>query len=93
MAGVTKLNVVESPQRLMDLMNQQKTPLGFAKVQSLYLWKIGAVETVKHLAVLVGRTERTIHSWLEIYRQAGIESLLKEQPKTGREKKLEIEKV
>lgn len=93
MTGVAKLNVVESPQKLLELMNQQKTVLGFTKVQSLYLWKIGAVETVRHLAVLVGRTERTVHRWLEIYRQSGIEELLKEKPKTGRPKKLEIEQV
>ncbi|NET66435.1 MAG: helix-turn-helix domain-containing protein [Moorea sp. SIO1G6] len=93
MTGVANLNVIESPERLLKLMNQQKTALGFAKVQSLYLWKIGAVETVRHLAVLVGRTERTIHRWLEIYRQSGIEELLKEKPKTGRPKKLKIEQV
>ncbi|NEP11558.1 MAG: helix-turn-helix domain-containing protein [Symploca sp. SIO2C1] len=74
-------------------MNQQKTALGFAKVQSLYLWKIGAVETVRHLAVIVGRTERTIYRWLEIYRQQGIEELLKEKPKTGRPKKIAIEET
>lgn len=93
MTGVAKLNVVEEPQRLLELMNQQKTALGFAKVQSLYLWKIGAVETVRHLAVLVGRTERTIYRWLEIYRDSGIKELLKEKPKTGRPKKLTIEQV
>jgi len=93
MTGVAKLNIVESPQRLLELMNQQKTALGFAKVQSLYLWKIGAVETVRHLAVLVGRTERTIYRWLKIYRSSGIDELLKERPKTGRPKKLTIEEV
>ncbi|NEN99753.1 MAG: helix-turn-helix domain-containing protein [Moorea sp. SIO3I7] len=71
----------------------KKLPRGFAKVQSLYLWKIGAVETVRHLAVIVGRTERTIHRWLEISRHSGIEELLKEKPKTGRPKKLKIEQV
>ena len=45
MTGVAKLNVVESPKKLLELMNQQKTALGFTKVQSLYLGKIGAVET------------------------------------------------
>ncbi|NEQ10852.1 MAG: helix-turn-helix domain-containing protein [Moorea sp. SIO4E2] len=50
-------------------------------------------ETVRHLAVIVGRTERTIHRWLEIYRHSGLEELLKEKPKTGRPKKLKIEQV
>ncbi|AOY83304.1 helix-turn-helix domain-containing protein [Moorena producens JHB] len=74
-------------------MNQQKNALKFTKVQSLYFGKIGAVETVRHLAVIVGINEITIHRWLEIYPQSGIEELLKEKPKTGRPKKLKIEQV
>jgi len=93
MTRVANLNVIESHESLLKLMNQQKTALGFAKVQSLYLWKIGAVETVRNLAIIVGRTERTIHRWFEIYRQSGLEELLKEKPKTGRPKKLKIEQV
>ncbi len=45
-------------------MKQQKTGLGYAKVQSLYLLKINAVETIRHLAVIIGRGESTMHRWL-----------------------------
>ncbi|MFN9317196.1 MAG: IS630 family transposase, partial [Microcystis sp.] len=44
-------------------MKQQKSSLAYAKVQSLYFLKMGEVETVRHLAVLMGRGERTIHRW------------------------------
>ncbi|NER48793.1 MAG: hypothetical protein F6J92_19275 [Symploca sp. SIO1A3] len=93
MTEVVELNVVEKPQRLLELMHQQKTALGFAKVQSLYLWKIGAVATLRHLAVLVGRTETTITLWLEVYRDSGIEELLQEVPKTERPQQLTLEQV
>ncbi|HEY9705060.1 MAG TPA: IS630 family transposase [Allocoleopsis sp.] len=75
------------------MMKQQKTPLNFAKVQSLYLLKIKAVETVRYLAVIIGRSESTIHEWLYRYKTGGIEELLEEHPKTGRPKKLELETV
>ena len=74
-------------------MKQQKTALGYAKVQALYLIKIQAVETVRYLAVIIGRSEVTIHHWLKLYRTGGIEKLLEVPPKTGRPKKLDIETV
>ncbi|NER94268.1 MAG: helix-turn-helix domain-containing protein [Symploca sp. SIO1B1] len=53
---------------------------------SIYLLKIKQVETVRHLAVLMGKTERTIHRWLKLYREGGIEELLAERQSTGRSK-------
>jgi hypothetical protein len=72
MSGVPNINVAESVEELKSLLKQQVTSLNFAKVQSLYLLKIKEVETVRHLAVLIGRSERTIH-----YREGGIENLLR----------------
>jgi transposase len=74
-------------------MKQQKTGLGYAKIQSLYLLKISAVETVRHLAIIIGRGESTIHRWLHQYKIGGISLLLSEPRKTGRPKKLDIETV
>ncbi len=59
MPVVPKIDIVESV-----VMKQQKSSLAYAKVQSLYFLKMGEVETVRHLAVLMGRGERTIHRWL-----------------------------
>ncbi len=93
MSGVSKIEIIESLETLKSLMKRQKTGLGYAKVQALYLLKIHAVENINHLAVIIGRGESTIHRWLQFYRQGGLEKLLEEPPKTGRRKKLDVETV
>lgn len=65
----------------------------YAKVQSLYLLKIKAVETIKHLAVIIGRGESTVHRWLKAYKMGGLSLLLQEPPKTGRPKKIDIDTI
>lgn len=84
MSGVTKLEIEESISELKNQMKQQKSSLNFVKLQTLYLWKIKAAETVRHLALLTGRKERTVHRWLKLYREGGITKLLEEKPRTGR---------
>ena len=54
MSGVPKIDIIESAQELKELMKKQKSSLRLAKVHSLYLLKIGAAETVRYLAVLMG---------------------------------------
>jgi transposase len=93
MSGVSKVEIAESVETLKSLMRQQKTALNHAKVQSLYLLKINVAETVRYLAVIMGRSESTIHYWLQLYKTGGITKLLEEPPQTGRLKKLEIEIV
>ena len=46
MSGVPKIKIAESVTELKMLMKQQKTGLRYAKVQSLYLLKIKAVENI-----------------------------------------------
>jgi transposase len=93
MSGVPKIEVRESIEELKLLMKQQKTGLGYAKVQSIYLLKIRVVENINYLAVIIGRGESTIHRWLELYKRGGLSLLLEEPPKTGRPKKIDIETV
>ncbi len=71
MSGVSKIAIAESVEQLKSLMKQQKTGLEYAKGQTLYLLKINAVETINHLAVIIGRGESTIHRWLKTYREEG----------------------
>jgi transposase len=87
MSGVPKVEIAESVETLKSLMKQQKTALNYAKVQSLYLLKINVAETVRYLAVIMGRSESTIHYWLQLYKTGGIAKLLEEPPQTGRPKK------
>ncbi len=93
MSGVPKIKISESVEELKVLMKKQKTGLGYAKVQALYLLKIKAVDTIRHLAVIIGRGESTVHRWLQTYKTGGLSSLLEEPPKTGRPKILDIEEV
>lgn len=58
-----------------------------------YLLKINVAETVRYLAVIMGRSESTIYHWLQLYKTGGMPKLLEEPPQTGRPKKLEIETV
>ncbi|VEP13851.1 transposase [Hyella patelloides LEGE 07179] len=41
----------------------------------------------------MGRSESTIHYWLQLYKTGGMAKLLEEPPQTGRPKKLEIETI
>lgn len=93
MTGLPKIEIIESVENLKDLMKQQKTGLGYGKIQAIYLLKIKAVETVRHLAVIVGRGEATVHRWLHLERVGGLAALLKEKTSTGRPKKVTVEEV
>jgi transposase len=93
MSGIPKIEIAESVETLKSLMKQQKTALNHAKLQSLYLLKINVAETVRYLAVIMGRSESTIYDWLQLYKTGGMSKLLGEPPQTGRPKKLEIETV
>ena len=85
--------IAESAESLKALMKKQKVALNFAKVQALYLLKIRAAETIRYLAVMMGRSESTIYYWLQLYREGGLSLLLEEPPKTGRPKKVRIDTV
>lgn len=93
MSGIPKIEIIESVETLKSLMKKQKTGLAYAKVQALYLLKIKAVTTIRHLAVILGRGESTVHRWLHIYRTEGLKKLLEEPPKTGRGNKIGVEIV
>ena len=87
MSGVPNIEIVESVEELKSEMKKQKTALNFAKVQALYLLKIQVAETVRYLAIIMGRAESTIHSWLQLYRQGGLSKLLEEHPFVWKTKK------
>lgn len=93
MTGIPNIEITETAANLRELMKQQKSGLGFAKIQALYLLKIGVAETVRYIAVIVGREESTIHRWFHSYKEGGLEALLEEKPRTGRPKKIDVETV
>ena len=59
-----RCTIAESADNLRALMKKQKVALSYAKLQALYLIKIQAIETIRYLAVMMGRSESTIYYWL-----------------------------
>ncbi|MGB3511534.1 MAG: helix-turn-helix domain-containing protein [Microcoleaceae cyanobacterium] len=84
MAGVCKLEITETVAQLKALLNDQKTASGFQKIQTLYLFKIGQVTTVKELAVTLGVNRITVQRWLRQYRSQGLAGLLEVKQSGGR---------
>jgi transposase len=84
MSGVVKINISEAPATLKTLLGQQRTARGKERVQALYLLKTKQVETVQHLAVVLGRNRVTVQRWLQKYRTGGLDKLLEVSKSKGR---------
>jgi len=65
MCRVLKLEIKETQAGLQELLRQQKTGYGKERIQALYLLKTRQVETVQHLAVVLGRGRMTVQRWLK----------------------------
>ena len=85
MSRVVKIEITEEAETLKNLLIQQKDKRGFERVQVLYLLKIKQVETVGHLAVIIGRGRRTIQRWLSQYRSGGLSKMLEVNKSSGKE--------
>jgi len=84
MSGVVKIEIVETPEELKDLMRQEKDVLRHEKLQVLYWLKTQAVDSVLSAAVRLGKHRTTIQRWLSSYRSGGIEELLFQKPRSVR---------
>lgn len=84
MSGVVKINITESAETLKALLAQQRTATSKERVQALYLLKTRQVETVQHLASVLGRNRVTVQKWLSRYRKGGQELMLAVGKSTGR---------
>jgi transposase len=84
MAGVYKLEIQESETDLKQLLSQQKSASGKERIQLLYLLKTKQAPTVQGAASLLGRNRVTLQEWMSLYRNGGIENLLKRKPQSGR---------
>ena len=56
MSGVVRIEIVETPEKLKDLMRQEKDVLRHEKLQVLYWLKTQAVDSVLSAAVRRGET-------------------------------------
>ncbi|HAG85534.1 MAG TPA: hypothetical protein DCL61_31430 [Cyanobacteria bacterium UBA12227] len=80
-----KIEITEEAEALKKLLVQQKDKRRFERVQALYLLKIRQVETVEHLAVIMGCGRRTISRWLSQYRSGGLRKMLEVGKSPGKE--------
>ena len=67
MSGVVRIEIVETPEKLKDLMRQEKDVLRHEKLQVLYWLKTQAVDSVLSAAVRLGKHRTTIQRWLSSY--------------------------
>lgn len=83
-----KAEIIQSDRSLKRLMLREKNGQNKEKLQALFLLKTGECKYVSQVAKIVGRDRSTVHRWLDIYREQGLEALLAEKPKTGRKRKI-----
>ena len=88
MAGVYKLEIIESEEELKHLLRTQKTASGKERIQLLYLLKSKQATTVGSAASLLGRHRVTVQTWLKRYRQGGGATLLERQVAPGRKQSI-----
>ncbi len=91
MTGVVKINIAETASELKQLLKQQKEAFALVRIQALYLLKTQQVETVQHLAVVLGKSRVTVQRWLRQYRAGGIDRLLDVPPRPERPKIIPLE--
>ncbi|WP_445631390.1 helix-turn-helix domain-containing protein [Nostoc sp. DSM 114167] len=91
MCRVIKLEIKETQGELQELLRQQKTGYGKERIQALYLLKTRQVETVQHLAVVLGRGRMTVQRWLKLERVGGLSTLLELRKSPGRPKTISLE--
>jgi hypothetical protein len=60
MSGVVRIEIVETPEKIKDLMRQEKDVLRHEKLQVLYWLKTQAVDSV--LSAAVRRRETSYHN-------------------------------
>lgn len=84
MAGVYKLDIIETEADLKQRLRSQKTASDKERIQLLYLLKTGQATTIQSAASLLGRHRVTVQEWLRLYRRGGLEAMLAHTPRTGR---------
>ena len=88
MAGVYRLEIIESEEKLKEMLGKQKTASDKERVQVLYLLKSKQAATVQAAAQLIARNRSTVQEWLRGYRENGLAGILSHKPRIGRKPKI-----
>ena len=76
MSRVFKLEVLESPETLADLLKQEKNVRRRERLQFLYWYKTGQAKTRQALGKLLNRSQFAIGHWIDTDRRRGLTGLL-----------------
>ena len=76
MVCYVKIDIIESAEELKEILSRQTDIKLKQKVQALYWLKIGAVNTIENISILLGCHRTTVSRWFSTYRKLGIEGLL-----------------
>ncbi|MDJ0747211.1 MAG: helix-turn-helix domain-containing protein [Xenococcaceae cyanobacterium MO_167.B27] len=83
MSGRVKIEINESEETLKQLLKNASTPQEKERIQTIYWLKIKTVETVKQIAIMLGRNRVTVQKWLHKYRTGGMNLLLERKKNLG----------
>ena len=72
--------IKENEEELSRLQKSSGKVLVYQRLQMLRVLKSGKVATLVEAAPLVGVTERSLQNWWRLYKQQGLESLLRVEP-------------
>lgn len=83
MVGVTSIQVQESLKELTEKLRQAQTQTVKERLQVLYWLKQETPPSVITIAKAIGRHRSTVQTWLSMYRDGGLEAMLKIKKSPG----------
>jgi transposase len=84
MAGITRIEIQETPTELEELIQQQSNPNLKERLQVLYLLQLPNAMSVSAVAKVIGRHRGSVQRWLSQYRDSGLKGLLETRHSSGR---------
>lgn len=83
MAGVTSIDVKESLDDLAERLRQAKLPTDKERLQVLYWLKQENAPSISAIAQAVGKHRNTLQTWLSLYRNGGLATMLEIKKSLG----------
>ncbi|HCF26862.1 MAG TPA: helix-turn-helix domain-containing protein [Cyanobacteria bacterium UBA11049] len=88
MAGVTSIEVKESVDELVERLRKADTPTAKERLQVLYWLKQENPPSISTIAKGIGKHRNTLQTWLSMYRDGGMESMLEINKSSGGVRKI-----
>lgn len=88
MVGVTSIEVKESVDELVERLRQADTPTTKERLQVLYWLKQEKPPSISAIAKAIGKHRNTLQTWLSMYRNGGMESMLEIKKSSGGVRKI-----